>query len=110
MTRAKASGLVPVQADVAKILAMIARGDRQHDIAAWFGLNQGRIKEVEDRDHGSPPLAASNLLPPTGSPGPRVRKLRADVENIVRVLQAGGAAQAAISALDRAITDFDKPG
>jgi hypothetical protein len=26
---------------------MLARGDRHHDIAAWFGVNQARIAEVK---------------------------------------------------------------
>lgn len=26
---------------------MILRNDRHHDIAAWFGVNQGRIAEVK---------------------------------------------------------------
>ncbi len=29
-------------------MGMISRGDRNHDIAVWFGVNQGRIAEVKD--------------------------------------------------------------
>ena len=57
MTKAPRSGLSVSSADVPLILAMVARGDRRHDIAAWFGLNQGRIAEVEDGKHGTPPIA-----------------------------------------------------
>ena len=39
------------------VLGMIARGDKQHDIAAWFGENQARNNEVEKGSHGS--LAAA---------------------------------------------------
>lgn len=44
MGKAKPSGITPTQSDAAKILAMVARGDRRHDIAAWFGLNQGALR------------------------------------------------------------------
>ena len=43
MTRGKASGYTLTKADAAVVLAMQARGDRDHDIAAWFGVNQGRV-------------------------------------------------------------------
>ena len=32
--------------DAAVVKGMLARGDRQHDIAAWFGVNGGRIGEI----------------------------------------------------------------
>jgi hypothetical protein len=32
--------------DAAIVKGMLARGDRQHDIAAWFGVNGGRIGEI----------------------------------------------------------------
>jgi hypothetical protein len=59
MSKAPRSGITVKNTDVPVILAMVARQDRRHDIAAWFGLNQGRIKEVEDGKHGNPPLARS---------------------------------------------------
>lgn len=43
--RAKPSGLHPSAEGAAVAKAMIARGDRQHDIAASFGVNGGRIRE-----------------------------------------------------------------
>jgi len=46
MARAAASGRRLTPADASIIKGMIARGDRHHDIAAWFGVNQGRIAEV----------------------------------------------------------------
>ena len=45
-SRAKPSGLTITERDAALIRGMIKRGDRHHDIAAFFGLNQGRIAEV----------------------------------------------------------------
>jgi hypothetical protein len=42
MSRADASGLRVAAADIPIIIGMVNRGDRRHDIAAWFGLNQGK--------------------------------------------------------------------
>jgi hypothetical protein len=42
MSRGKASGLSLTNKDASIVLGMIARDDRDHDIAAWFGVNQGR--------------------------------------------------------------------
>jgi hypothetical protein len=47
MARGNTSGRRVKAADVPFIIGMIARGDRHHDIAAWFGLNQGRIAETQ---------------------------------------------------------------
>lgn len=44
--RAKTSGVRLIEYDAALVKGMLARGDRQHDIAAWFGVNSGRIAEI----------------------------------------------------------------
>ena len=44
--RAKSSGIRLTNSDAAVIKGMLRRGDRQHDIAAWFGVNGGRIGEI----------------------------------------------------------------
>jgi hypothetical protein len=44
--RAERSGIILTAEDVAIAKGMLARGDRQHDIAAWFGVNGGRIAEI----------------------------------------------------------------
>jgi hypothetical protein len=49
-----ASGYSVTTPDVPIILGMVNRGDRNHDIAAWFGLNQGRIKGAKDGIYGNP--------------------------------------------------------
>src|SRR5579864_7779546 len=108
MARARQSGIVVTNADVPLILAMVARGDRRHDIGAWFGLNQGRIKEVEDGLYGNAPQAAPNLLPPAGSPGPRARDLRRAVSRVEQLLAQGNVPQALVD-LRQAIVDFDRP-
>jgi hypothetical protein len=108
MARARQSGIVVTVADVPLILAMVHRGDRRHDIGAWFGLNQGRIKEVEDGDYGNPPPAPANQLPPAGSPGPRARNLRRAIARVEQLLTQGSLPQA-LEELRRAISDFDRP-
>lgn len=44
--RAQPSGIVLTEDDAAIAKGMLARGDRQHDVAAWFGVNGGRIAEI----------------------------------------------------------------
>ncbi|MDJ0627611.1 MAG: hypothetical protein QNJ44_05080 [Rhodobacter sp.] len=44
--RAEPSGIRLDESDAAIVKGMLARGDRQHDIAAWFGVNGGRIAEI----------------------------------------------------------------
>ena len=111
MAKAKRSGIVVHQADVPIILGMILRNDRKHDIAAWFGLNQGRIAEVEDGTHGTPPAAPALQLPPVGSPGPRGRALRAEVFQVLQLLKKQTATDTAtaVQRLQDAIAEFDKP-
>jgi hypothetical protein len=85
MTRAERSGRRLSQQDACLVKGMIARGDRHHDIAAWFGVNQGRIAEVNDGTlHSSATAAPRAQLPP---PGP---------------YSSGQAAHSAITALEEA--------
>lgn len=53
------------------VKGMLARGDKQHDIASYFGVNGGRIAEVATGkcDYPTAPPAAVEKLPP---PGPYV--------------------------------------
>jgi hypothetical protein len=69
--RAQPSGLRLSEAQASLVKGMLLRGDRQHDIAGWFGVNPGRIAEVKD-GHIFPdvPPAAPRLLPPQAPPGP----------------------------------------
>ena len=107
MAKAARSGLSVQKADLPIILGMIAREDRNHDIAAWFGLNQGRIKEVKDGKYGTPPIASASQLPPSGSPGIKARELRAEVRRVHKALKDGDSA-AALARLEQAIEQFDK--
>jgi hypothetical protein len=53
--------------EISIVKGMLARGDRQHDIAAYFGINSGRIAEINlgGRGHGIA-TAPSADLPPSG--------------------------------------------
>ena len=110
MTRAPQSGIHVEQWMVPLILGMVARGDRRHDIAAWFGINQGRIKEVEDGEFGTPALAKPNQLPPSGSPGPKARQIREAVHKAINILGTASSSEAnAAEKILRASADmFDR--
>lgn len=58
--------------DVAIAKAMLSRGDNQHDIAAYFRVNQARIAEIKSGDKFADIKAASNSqLPPLTKKTPR---------------------------------------
>src|SRR5689334_11323772 len=109
MSRASASGYSIDSDDVPIILGMLARDDRKHDIAAWFGVNQGRIKNAEDGKYGVGPAAAGHLLPPKGPPGIKGRRLRSEVEKALSVLSQKGPAGVAeaVSILTDARAAYD---
>lgn len=66
-TRAEPSGLTLTAKDAALIKGMIERGDRHHDIAAFFGVNQGRISEIKDGVRfANTPVTDPEDLPPKG--------------------------------------------
>jgi hypothetical protein len=54
--------------DAAVIKGMLARGDRQHDIAAHFGENPARVAEIKSGDKFADVKAASTSLPPQKPP------------------------------------------
>jgi hypothetical protein len=100
----KASGHSIGPDDVPTILAMDARGDRDHDIAAWFGVNQGRIAEAKDGKWGTPPMA-TGPLPPKGPPGIKGRRLREAVD--AAIAEFGNDPNSAMDALVAAVEDYD---
>jgi hypothetical protein len=54
-------------ADAALIRGMLERGDKQSDVAAWFGTNSGRICETRTgKRFKDVPPAPSDQLPPAG--------------------------------------------
>lgn len=108
MSRSNASGYTLKSADAPIIMGMVARGDRDHDIAAWFGVNQGRVAEVKDGSKfGNVAAATGQQLPPKGPPGIKGRRLRADIDQAIAALQTGDTTKAA-SLLNAAKTKYDK--
>lgn len=53
-------------ADAAIVKGMLARGDRQHDIAAWFGVNGGRIADIKTKKKFANVAPIYEKLPPSG--------------------------------------------
>jgi hypothetical protein len=82
MSKGKSSGIRLKKTDLPIVVGMDARGDRNHDIAAWFGVNQGRIAEVKSGDYGSVVAAPASSLPPKGPPGIKGKELRAATGSI----------------------------
>lgn len=53
--------------EISLVKGMLARGDKQHDIAAYFGVNGGRVAEVKTGANGVGIKAApAHDLPPAG--------------------------------------------
>lgn len=53
--------------EIAIVKGMLSRGDKQHDIAAYFGINGGRIGEISTGHTGPSVAAAADVdLPPPG--------------------------------------------
>jgi len=75
-------------------IGMVARGDKHHDVAAWFGENQARIAEASEGKFGTKEAAPASELPPKGPPGIKGRRLYAFVEKAIAALQAGDGAAA----------------
>lgn len=96
--RAANSGITLSERDAAIVKAMIARGDRQHDIAAWFGVNGGRIGEIaRGRKFRSVTPATENLPPPGPYPTGREATL---------VLDALAQAQAALARAEAVVRRY----
>jgi hypothetical protein len=108
MARGKASGYSLTTADARIVLGMQARGDRDHDIAAWFGVNQGRIAEVKEGRYGAISAAPAHELPPKGPPGIKGRRLRKSVQDALTCLNHNPSRVAeAISILETACKTYD---
>lgn len=98
-SRAASSGITLTRAESSLVKGMLARGDRQHDIAAYFGVNGGRIAEIAtgQRYHD---VAAAPLheLPPAG-PYPCGR-------DAVAAMAAIGAAKIAVAAAENIVRRY----
>lgn len=93
--------------DARVILGMVARGDNKHDIAAWFGVNQARIKEVENGDFGNQTAAPAEELYPKGAPGPKGLRLRAAARKAAALLEAGDT-DGALKTINDALAQYNR--
>lgn len=100
-------GMALTNRDAAIVLGMVARGDKRHDIAAWFGENQARIAEIEQGSHGSISAAPAADLPPKGAPGPKGRRIRAFAKKALDALNANDV-ETAKKALQDGIAAYDR--
>ena len=94
--RANPSGISLTEEDAAVAKGMLARGDRQHDVAAWFGVNGGRIADLATGAKFSwvEPSPAEELPPP----GPYLNGRAA-----YAAVSALAEARAALTSLERQI-------
>ncbi len=94
--RANPSGIHLTERETAVVKAMLARGDRQHDIAAWFGVNAGRIAEIATgRKFRSVMAEAGANLPPPG-PYPNGRDATVALQALVAARDAINSAEAIV--------------
>ena len=92
------------------IMGMLDRGDHNHDIAAWFGENPGRVAEVKDGTaFGKIAADPAITLPPKGPPGIKGRRLYAYARDALAALQqqGPGGVATAIKELEAGIKRFD---
>lgn len=102
-SRAKTSGVRLTEYDAAFVKGMLARGDRQHDIAAWFGVNGGRIAEVATGATFAWVHRATADLPPPG-PYPTGKQAAEAQAALDRALNALTLAKVKIGEITRATT------
>jgi hypothetical protein len=107
MGKGKISGIQLTRSEASVVLGMVDRGDREHDIAAWFGVNQGRIAEVKKGDFGTLTPAPVASLPPKGPPGLKGRRLRSAIKRASDSFEAGGDPQSVLQALKEASAKYD---
>lgn len=101
LSRAKSSGVRLTEFDAALAKGMLARGDRQHDIAAWFGVNGGRIAEIANGSAFAWVHAAIEDLPPPG-PYPTGRQASEAQAALEQALDALALAETKLRNLTRA--------
>lgn len=73
---------------VALIKGMLKRGDRQSDIAAYFGVNSGRIAEINTGERAAEVLAAAEYELP--EPGPYIvlpHRFKTALEHVLKQIR-----------------------
>jgi hypothetical protein len=97
--RARSSGITLTEEDARIAKGMLERGDRQHDIAAWFGVNGGRIAEISTgKAFNWVEPAPEDKLPPPG-PYPNAKRLMEAQQALDDALNALVAAEATVKSL-----------
>ena len=94
------------------VKGMLERGDKQHDIASYFGVNGGRIAEVAtgNCDYPTAPPAAEEKLPP---PGPYVGaktvfEIKEAIEDAIELLRISGNSSEECKVTIETLTDLVK--
>jgi hypothetical protein len=95
MAKAPASGITLDYRDTRTVKGMLLRGDRQHDIASYFGVNGARISEIANGSNNYPnadPLPEADLPPP----GPYLSKyaLQSVIDTLNEAIEALDLAEA----------------
>ena len=96
--RARAGVPTLTDADAAMVKGMLRRGDRQHDIAAWFGVNGGRVAEIASGARFWWVEAAYEATLPPPGPYPGAAALAIATKALGEARAALGAAEAALQA------------
>jgi len=98
--KAPSAGIRLSSADASIVKGMLARGDRQSDIASYFGVNGGRIAEISvGKKFSSASVAPGTTLPP---PGPYIygelrRRMKKALTDVQTELANGNHAAAALA-------------
>lgn len=90
--KAPSNGRRLSKADAALVKGMIARHDRQHDIAAYFAVNGGRIGETSTGAQFATVATATVGLPPKAPYLVIDAALRAEAEIVLEELKKGTSA------------------
>jgi hypothetical protein len=95
MAKAEASGITLDYRGTRIVKGMLLRGDRQHDIASYFGVNGARISEIANGTNNYPnaqPMPEADLPPP----GPYLSKyaLQSVIDTLNEAIEALDLAEA----------------
>lgn len=108
MARAPASGRKLDASDAAFVKGMLNRNDRQHDIAAYFAVNGGRIGETSTGAHFSAVTPASQAsLPPAAPYLVLSATLRTEADALHKELLQSGAAQSLVDRIAKIIAAME---
>lgn len=107
MARAASNGRVLTNGDATLVKGMISRGDRQHDIAAFFAVNGGRIGETSTGANFAHVVAATTNLPPRAPYLVISAAMRPVADDLRTELVAAGANASSLVKLDQIIAAME---